>query len=190
MRCGKRLLGCRGWSFEEVLPFFRKAEANGRLPNGRDDAFHGAHGPLPVCDQRTLNPFSRRFVNAALQAGMRLNSDFNGQHQEGVGLYQVTQYNGERWNTARAYLHRGDATDASFSGGRDALAVLTGTIALRIEFDGKRATGVRVLRDGVTRSLRARREVVVCAGAFNSPQLLLASGTRSPRSRKRAAGNS
>ncbi|MDR5792872.1 GMC family oxidoreductase N-terminal domain-containing protein [Caballeronia sp. LZ008] len=169
-------LGCRGWSYEEVLPYFRKAESNGRIRNGLDDAFHGAQGPLHVCDQRTLNPFSQRFIDAALQAGMRLNHDFNGQHQEGVGLYQVTQYNGERWNTARAYLHRGDAADASLCGGRDSLSVMTGTIALRIEFDGKRATGVRVVRDGVERSLRARREVIVCAGAFNSPQLLLASG--------------
>jgi choline dehydrogenase-like flavoprotein len=169
-------LGCRGWSYQDVLPYFKRAEANERLRSRDDNAFHGANGPLHVSDLRTPNPFSRRFIEAATQAGLPLNADFNGADQEGVGLYQVTQYNGERWNSARAYLHRGIASDMSFNHGRDNLDVLTGTIALRIEFQGKRAVGVRVVRDGVERSLRARREVILSAGSFNSPQLLMASG--------------
>jgi choline dehydrogenase-like flavoprotein len=169
-------LGCRGWSYQDVLPYFRRAEANGRFAGQRDNAYHGADGPLHVNDLRTPNPFSRRFIDAAVQAGLPLNADFNGAEQEGVGLYQVTQYNGERWNSARAYLHRGNASDTAFNGGRDNLDVLTSAIALRIEFDGKRAAGVRVVRDGVEFSLRARREVILSAGAFNSPQLLMASG--------------
>lgn len=169
-------LGCPGWSYEEVLPYFIRAEGNARFANGQASPYHGVDGPLCVSDQRVLNPFSQRFIDAAVQTGMPVNHDFNGEKQEGVGLYQVTQRNGERWNTARAYLHRGNAADKALNGGRPGLAVMTGTVALRIEFEGKRAKGVRIVRDGVQRSLRARREVILSAGAFNSPQLLMASG--------------
>ncbi|BCQ23073.1 GMC family oxidoreductase N-terminal domain-containing protein [Caballeronia sp. NK8] len=180
-------LGCRGWSSEDLLPYFRRAEANVRLPDGRDDAWHGAKGPLHVSDLRTPNPFSRRFIEAAVQAGIPLNDDFNGHEQDGVGLYQVTQHNGERWNTARAYLHRGNAADVSLNNGRGNLFVMTGTLALRIVFEGRRAAGVRVVRDGVESTLRARREVILSAGAFNSPQLLMASGI-GPGAHLQAAG--
>lgn len=169
-------LGCRGWRYDDVLPYFQRAEANGRLSTARDAVYHGANGPLHVNDLRTPNPFSRRFIEAAAQAGIPFNDDFNGQDQDGAGLYQVTQHNGERWNSSRAYLHRGDAADTAFNNGRGNLAVMTDTLALRIEFEGRRATGVRVERDGVERTLRARREVILSAGAFNSPQLLMASG--------------
>ncbi|MCY1216283.1 Alcohol dehydrogenase [acceptor] [compost metagenome] len=166
-------LGCKGWGFDDVLPYFRRSEHNARLAS---DPLHGGDGPLHVSDLRSPNPFSQRFVEASLQAGMAPNADFNGATQEGAGLYQVTQRNGERWNTARAYLHRGDAADKAFNGGRSGLSVLTDAQALRILFEGKRATGVEIVRGGEKQVLRARREIVLSTGAFNSPQLLMASG--------------
>ncbi|HWT38423.1 MAG TPA: GMC family oxidoreductase N-terminal domain-containing protein, partial [Paraburkholderia sp.] len=169
-------LGCEGWSYEDVLPYFRRSECNERHAGSDDDVWHGGSGPLHVSDLRSPNPFAKRFVTAAQQAGLRANADFNGIEQEGVGLFQVTQRNGERWNTARAYLHRGDAGDASFNGGRKGLAVLTDTQVLRIVFEGRRAVGVRVVREGAEHTLTARREVIVSGGAYNSPQLLMASG--------------
>ncbi|WP_454753249.1 GMC family oxidoreductase [Cupriavidus necator] len=168
-------LGCRGWGFDDVLPYFRRSERNARLA-GTDATLHGNDGPLHVSDLRSPNPFSQRFIEAAIQAGLPRNDDFNGHSQEGVGMFQVTQRNGERWNTARAFLHSGNAADKALNGGRSGLAVLTDTQALRIVFEGKRAVGVQVVRDGTMQVLRARREIVVSGGAFNSPQLLLASG--------------
>lgn len=168
-------LGCEGWGYEDVLPYFRRSERNERHA-GHDDTWHGGGGPLRVSELRTPNPFSRRFISAALQAGYCANDDFNGAEQEGVGLYQVTQHNGERWNTARAYLHGGKVGAAAYSGGRPGLTVLPDTQVLRIVFEGRRARGVLVSRDGQPQTIRARREVIVSAGAFNSPQLLMASG--------------
>jgi choline dehydrogenase-like flavoprotein len=169
-------LGCTGWSYDDVLPYFRRSECNQRHAGRSDDRWHGGEGPLHVSDLRTPNPFSHRFVKAALQAGLPLNTDFNGEEQEGAGLYQVTQYNGERWNAARAYLHGGNAKDADLNGGRANLAVLTDMQVLRVVIEDKRARGVSVVRGGVEQILRARREVVLSCGAFNSPQLLMASG--------------
>ncbi|CAG2133755.1 Alcohol dehydrogenase [acceptor] [Cupriavidus yeoncheonensis] len=169
-------LGCEGWGYDDVLPYFRRSETNQRSTMGHADPLRGDSGPLHVGDLRSPNVFSRRFVDAARQAGLPLNHDFNGAQQDGAGLYQVTQHNGERWNSARAYLHRGDASGRGLNGGRKGLVVLTGAQALGIEFTGRRATGVRVVRGGVEQSLRARREVIISAGAFNSPQLLMASG--------------
>lgn len=168
--------GCTGWSFRDVLPYFLRNENNQRC-NGRDgDPLHGGRGPLHVSDLRSPNRFSHLFVEAAIQAGIPLNNDFNGPEQEGAGLYQVTQHNGERWNAARAYLHGGNAQDERFNGGRKNLDVLVETQALRVLFDGKRATEVLVARAGVEQRLKARREIIVSGGVFNSPQLLLASG--------------
>ena len=169
-------LGCTGWGYDDVLPYFRRSECNQRHLGSSRDPWHGGEGPLRVSDLRTPNPFSLRFVEAAQQAGFPLNADFNGPDQEGAGLYQVTQHNGERWNSARAYLHRGDASDAGLNGGRRNLDVLTDTQALRVVFEGRRAAGIHVVRAGVTQTLRARREVVLSCGTFNSPQLLMASG--------------
>ncbi|NLP62596.1 GMC family oxidoreductase [Paraburkholderia sacchari] len=180
-------LGCNGWGYEDVLPYFRRSECNERYAGRDDDPWHGGTGPLYVSDLRTPNPFSRRFLEAAQQAGVRLNPDFNGETQEGAGLFQVTQHNGERWNAARAYLHRADASDAGLNGGRKGLAVLTDTQALRICFEGRRAVGVTVVRGGVEQTLRARREVIVSGGAYNSPQLLMASGI-GPASHLRGLG--
>ncbi|MEM5316937.1 GMC family oxidoreductase N-terminal domain-containing protein [Paraburkholderia sp. JHI869] len=164
--------GCEGWSWQDVLPYFKRSEGNERY-GGRDDALHGGAGPLNVADPRTPSPFSRFFVEAAQSAGYRYNADFNGPTQEGVGYYQVTQRNGERWNAARAYLHGGDETRLSRWPN---LHVLTDTQAVRIVFDGKRASGVEVRRGDEVQTLTACREVIVSSGAFGSPQLLMASG--------------
>lgn len=168
-------LGCEGWGWKDVLPYFKRAENNERVA-GRDDELHGGSGPLHVTDPRSPCSYMRHFLEAAASAGHVYNPDFNGPKQEGVGYYQVTQRDGERWNSARAYLHQGRVDDLAFSGGRQGLSVLTRTRALRILFEGKRAVGVLVERDGREEVLRARREVIVSAGTIVSPQLLLASG--------------
>ena len=164
--------GCEGWAWKDVLPYFKRSQCNERM-GGRDDALHGGAGPLNVADQRSPSPFSRYFVEAAQAAGFRYNADFNGVEQEGVGYYQVTQRDGERWNAARAYLHAGDGSSLSRWPN---LHVLTDTQAVRIVFDGTRAIGVEVRRGNEVFTLTARREVIVSSGAFGSPQLLMASG--------------
>ncbi|AOI74549.1 GMC family oxidoreductase [Burkholderia ubonensis] len=158
-------LGNAGWSYDDVLPYFRLSEHNERF----DDAWHGRDGPLWVSDLRTGNPFHARYLEAARQAGLPLTDDFNGAQQEGIGLYQVTQKHGERWSAARAYL-------LPHVGRRDNLAVQTHAQVLRILFDGTRAVGVEVRQHGAVRTLRARREVVLAAGAFQTPQMLMLSG--------------
>lgn len=168
--------GCDGWSWDDVLPYFRRAECNERVAGHDDDPLHGGTGPLHVCDPRTPNPFGQYFIEAAQRAGIVRNDDFNGDEQEGVGWYQVTQHSGERWNAARAYLHGGNARDRRSNGGRNHLHVMTGTQVLRILFEKRRAVGVLAWRDGREIVLRARREVIVSAGTFGSPQLLMVSG--------------
>ncbi|KWH30541.1 GMC family oxidoreductase [Burkholderia stagnalis] len=158
-------LGNDGWAFDDVLPYFRLSEHNERF----DDAWHGRDGPLWVSDLRTGNPFHARYLEAARQAGLPLTDDFNGAQQEGIGLYQVTQKHGERWSAARAYL-------LPHVGRRDNLTVETHAQVLRILFDGTRAIGVEVRQHGEVRTLHARREVVLAAGAFQTPQLLMLSG--------------
>jgi len=168
--------GCDGWSWDDVLPYFRRAECNARVAGSDDDPLHGGNGPLHVSDLRTPNPFGQHFIDAAQQAGYLRNDDFNGEEQEGVGWYQVTQHQGERWNAARAYLHGGNTRDKAFNGGRSHLHVLTGMQALRIVFEGRHATGVLAVRNGRQQLLRARRDVILAGGTFGSPQLLMASG--------------
>ncbi|MGE8068673.1 GMC family oxidoreductase [Pseudomonas sp. NPDC089569] len=168
-------LGCEGWSWKDVLPYFKRSECNERVA-GRDDELHGGNGPLHVVDPRAPCSYMRHFLEAASAAGHPYNHDFNGHQQEGVGYFQVTQKNGERWNSARAYLHKGNAADPANNGGRKHLHVLTGTQVLRILFKGNRAVGVRVVRDGREMDLHARREIILSAGTFGSAQLLLASG--------------
>lgn len=158
-------LGNTGWSFADVLPYFKRSEDNESL----HDEHHGRGGPLPVAHPRTDNPFHALWLDAAREAGFPLNADFNGAEQEGLGVYQVTQRNGERWSAARAYVH-------PLVGARPNLRVLTNTRARRITFEGRRATGVEVAQNGAPRLLRARREVIVSAGAIQSPQLLQLSG--------------
>ncbi len=161
-------LGNPGWSYDEVLPFFKRAENNERLC----DDYHGRGGPLNVADLRSGNPFQQHFLDAVRQAGFPLNSDFNGAEQEGLGVYQVTQINGERCSAARAYLH----PLLSDTGRRLNLEVITGATAERILFDGRRATGASIRYRGELINFTATREVIVCGGAINSPQLLMLSG--------------
>ncbi|TCW67545.1 MULTISPECIES: choline dehydrogenase [Burkholderia] len=162
---GWAALGNEGWGYDDVLPYFRLSEHNERF----DDAWHGRDGPLWVSDLRTGNPFHARYLEAAQQAGLPLTDDFNGAQQEGIGIYQVTQKHGERWSAARAYL-------LPHVGRRDNLTVETHAQVLRILFDGTRAIGVEVRQRGEVRTLRARREVVLAAGALQTPQLLMLSG--------------
>ena len=156
-------MGCPGWSYADVLPYFKRAEHNER---GGDD-YHGGAGPLWVSDQRHPNPGSIAFVEAGASLQIPRNDDFNGERQEGIGLYQVTQKGGERWSAARAYLDPKQ--------GDDKLRVITGVTAERLLFDGGRAVGVSYLRGGKRTELRARA-VVLSAGVFGTPQLLMLSG--------------
>jgi choline dehydrogenase-like flavoprotein len=157
-------LGNSGWSYREVLPYFRKAENH---EAGAND-FHGSGGPLNVAGLRDPNPLSRVFVEAAAQAGHAATADFNGAQQEGAGLYEVMQKDGQRCSNARAYLREAE--------GRPNLTVRTGVHATRVLLDGKRAVGVRVFESGRYDDVLATREVILAAGAIGSPQLLLLSG--------------
>lgn len=162
-------LGNSGWSWDEVLPYFKRSEHNERGP----DAFHGTGGPLNVADLRSDDSLRQVFERAAREAGFPANRDFNGAEQEGLGAYQVTQVNGERCSAARAYL-------LPHLGTRANLHVMTQTRALRVLLEGTRAVGVEVLRGGRREVLRARREVILSGGAFQTPQLLMLSGIGDP----------
>ena len=157
-------LGADGWGWADVLPYFIKAEDNER---GASE-LHGTGGPLTVSDGRSRHQLMDAFLDAAEQAGHRRNDDFNGPEQDGMGYYQLTQRNGMRCSAAVAYLH--PAMD------RPNLTVLTDTLCTRLLFDGGRAAGVEVERRNQLSEVRAEREVVLAAGAYNSPQLLMLSG--------------
>jgi choline dehydrogenase-like flavoprotein len=155
--------GADGWSWNEVLPYFIRSEHNERGGPG-----HGQGGPLNVADLRSPHPFAALFIEAGQQAGLPRNDDFAGETQEGVGWYQVTQKNGERWSVSRAYLEPARS--------RANLHIITEALATQIVFRDRRAIGVRYLRGGAAHEVRARREVVLAAGALQSPQLLMVSG--------------
>ena len=162
-------IGCEGWDWQSVLPYFRKAENNER---GADDV-HGASGPLQVSNQKSPRPITDAFVAAGQSLQIRQVDDFNSGDNEGIGLYQVTQFhdearNGERCSAAAAYLHP--------VMNRPNLTVLTGAHASRILFEGTRAVGVQYLQHQQSHEVKAAREVILCGGAFNSPQLLQLSG--------------
>ncbi len=156
--------GNDGWGWSDVLPYFRRAEHNER----GGDEFHGIAGPLNVMDLKSPHRFGPIFVEAAQQAGYPVNRDFNGERQEGVGLYQVTHKNGERFSAAKAYL--------TPNLGRPNLHVVTAAQTTRVVIDAGRATGVEVRIGGALKTVRARREVLLAAGALQSPQLLMLSG--------------
>jgi choline dehydrogenase-like flavoprotein len=158
--------GCPGWSHDEVLPWFRRAE--GHTTPGADARWHGTDGPLKVSAPRSPSDFNRHFLDAAVECGYALNDDFNGEVQDGVGLFDLTQHGGERCSAARAYLEPARA--------RPNLEVITSANARRIVFDGTRASAVEIEQAGTLRTLTARAEVIVAAGAFGSPQLLMLSG--------------
>jgi choline dehydrogenase len=156
--------GATGWDWASVLPYFRRSEGNARGA----DALHGGDGPLSVSDLRHVNPLSRAFVEAGRQAGFAANDDFNGASQPGVGLYQVTQRDGARCSAAVAYLDPARP--------RPNLVIRTGALAHRVLLEGGRAAGVAYARGGRMQAAHATREVLLCGGAINSPQLLMLSG--------------
>jgi len=156
--------GNEGWSYDDVLPYFRRAEHNERL----HDAYHGSDGPLNVMDLRSPNKYTQPFIDAGREAGYRITDDFNGAEQEGIGPYQVTHKDGERYSAAKAYL--------TPNLGRKNLTVFTGAHTTRILFEGKRATGVEFRRDGRLEQIGATHEVLMAAGALQTPQILMLSG--------------
>jgi choline dehydrogenase len=157
-------LGNPGWDYASVLPFFRRAEGSFR----GDGPYHGASGPLTVSAPRQRSALSEAFVAAGVERGARRNDDFNGSRQEGVGFYDVTQRDGRRCSAAVAYLRPARA--------RRNLVIVTGALASRIVFDGRRAVAVEYRVGTALRRAHAAREVVLAAGAIGSPQLLLLSG--------------
>jgi len=158
-------LGNAGWSFADVLPYFKRSENNSDF----DGEYHGKGGPLHVNRLRTDNPVHDIFMQAAREAQFRTREDFNAEDHEGLGTYQMTQHNGERWSAARAYVH-------PHMGNRANLRVETRAYASHILFEGKRAVGVEYRQGSEVKQIRARREVILSAGAFQSPQLLMLSG--------------
>jgi choline dehydrogenase-like flavoprotein len=157
-------MGFDGWGYEDVLPYFKRAEDNERGAS----RYHGVGGPLSVSESRSMHPVVEAWVEAAGQAGIPHNEDLNGATQDGAGRYQVTQRDGRRCSAAVAYLHPAAA--------RGNVDVLTDARVYRILFEGKRAVGVELMRHGALEQVRAEREVIVSAGAYHSPQLLMLSG--------------
>ncbi|CAG4917298.1 GMC family oxidoreductase [Paraburkholderia saeva] len=157
--------GNTGWSFADVLPYFRKSENNEFWGS---NAYHGAGGPLNVADVMEPSVYARAFVEAGLQAGHLPNPDFNGERQLGIGLTQVTQKNGERCSTARAFL--------TPNRDRPNLQIITGAQVTRILMEGKRAVGVEYRQGNGIKVVKAAREVLLSAGALQSPQILMLSG--------------
>jgi choline dehydrogenase-like flavoprotein len=156
--------GNPGWGYQDVLPFFKKSENQER---GASE-YHGASGPLSVSDLRCVNPLSEAFIAAAEEAGYPRNPDFNAESQEGFGFYQVTQSNGKRHSAAAAFLRPAIS--------RPNLTVRTDAQVFGIYFDGRRATTVSFQSGGNSAQERAEREIILCAGAIGSPQLLMLSG--------------
>jgi choline dehydrogenase len=157
--------GADGWGFDDVLPYFKRSEHNERIEN----ELHGQDGPLNVADPTWTSPLAKRFIASAEGVGVPYNDDFNGSEQDGVGRFQLTQKRGRRWSAADAFLHPVRKERAN-------LTVETGARAHRVLFEGSRAVGVEYHADSGLESVRAEREVVLSAGAFNSPQLLMLSG--------------
>jgi len=156
--------GNAGWGFDDVLPYFKKAENQQR----GGDKYHGVGGPLPVSDLGHPDPLSAAFIDAAAETGLPTNPDFNGATQEGAGFFQTTTRGGRRASTAVAYLRPAK--------GRHNLRVETAALAQRILFEGRRARAVEYRQAGALRTARARKEILVSSGAYNSPQLLQLSG--------------
>ncbi len=156
--------GATGWGWDDVLPYFLKAEDNSRGAS----ALHGVGGPLRVGDLSWRSVWSLRFLEAARQLQLPMTDDFNGPSQEGVGFYQVTQRDGRRCSAASAYLK--PVSD------RPNLRVETNVAVERILFEGKRACGLAYRRDGLSGTIATENEIILCAGAFKSPHLLMLSG--------------
>ncbi|NGO55601.1 GMC family oxidoreductase [Allomesorhizobium camelthorni] len=157
--------GNPGWGYDDLLPLFKAIEHN----EAGADEWRGVGGPLHVTDcSRSVHPLTARYLQAAQQAGLPLNPDFNGASQEGVGIYQISTRNGRRMSAARAFLRPAMK--------RKNVRVETHALATKILFEGSRAVGVEYIRNGRTMTARAGREIVLCAGSVNTPQLLQLSG--------------
>ena len=156
--------GAKGWAYRHVLPYFRRAESF----CGQADAYRGDDGPLATSQGRQCNPLYEAFIEAGRQAGYAVSRDLNGERQEGFGRLDMTVRDGVRWSTANAYLRPAVK--------RRNLEVITHALATRIAFEGRRAVGVHYRRGGHAQKARARREVILCGGPINSPQLLKLSG--------------
>jgi choline dehydrogenase len=159
-----RQRGCTGWDWDSVLPYFKKAEDQER----GEDAFHGVGGPLRVSHQPARFELAEHWIAAAIEAGLPANNDFNNGQQEGAGPFQSTTKGRRRWSTAAAYLRPARS--------RQNLTVATHALATRVVIENGRACAVEFLRNGTRHTARARGEVIVCGGVFNSPQLLQLSG--------------
>ena len=157
-------MGLAGWSYDDVLPAFRRSEGHVE----RDDAYHGSGGELTVCRARGDNPLFDAFVEAGREAGWPVNDDFNGAEQEGFGRYDFTIRQGKRCSTSTAFLRPVRR--------RRNLAIMTGCLVRRVVVDGGRASGVEVAEGAGRRTVRAEREVILCGGTVNTPQLLMLSG--------------
>ena len=176
--------GAKGWGYRNVLPYFRRAESF----RGPVDAYRGDAGPLTTTHGHKRNPLYDAFIEAGRQAGYAVSADLNGERQEGFGPLGMTVRDGVRWSTANAYLRPAMK--------RPNLEVVTHALTTQIAFDGRRAVGVRYRRHGREQTARARREVILCGGPINSPQLLKLSGVGPPaelrslgdRRRRRPAG--
>ena len=171
-----RQMGLSGWGFADVLPYFKRAESF----EGGADAYHGAEGPLHVSRAASPHPIYRAFIEAGIEAGHARTGDFNGVQQEGFGPYQLTIKNGRRWSASAAYL-------APILGRRPNLTLATGARTTRIIVERGRAVGVDYVQAGQARTARAAAEVLVCAGAVQSPHILQLSGIGDP-DRLAAAG--
>src|SRR5262249_26039520 len=161
---GWRDLGNKGWGYDDVLPYFLKAEGNQSL----SDQYHGTAGPLIVASHPRSNPLVERYLAAAQEAGIPFNPDFNGTSQEGSGPLQTTLANGSRCSAANAYLRPARA--------RANLSIVTHAQATRVQLSGACAVGVEYLHFGSVGQAHAAHEVIVAAGALRSPQLLMLSG--------------
>jgi choline dehydrogenase len=159
-----RQLGNTGWSFDDILPYFKRSEHQTRGADG----YHGTGGPLCVSDVPDRHPICEAFIDAAMSLGFPRNDDFNGASQDGVGYHQTTTRNGKRCSTAVGYLRPAMT--------RSNLRVLTNALTEKITFDGRRATGIVFRLNGAICTARAASEVILCGGAVNSPQLLMLSG--------------
>ncbi|KCZ93898.1 choline dehydrogenase [Hyphomonas johnsonii] len=164
-------MGLRGWSYADVLPYFKRSEAY----EGGETDFHGGGGPLNVSESPLSAPIYRAFLQAGEQAGYKLTDDFNGASQEGFGRYQRTIHKGERWSASYAYLR-------PIVGVRPNLTVISTGLVTRVLIENGRATGVEVVEGigSLTQVIKADVEVVVCAGAVQSPQILMLSGIGNP----------
>ncbi|NWH09648.1 MAG: choline dehydrogenase [Alphaproteobacteria bacterium] len=159
-----RQMGLEGWGFADVLPYFKRSEGN---QNGDDD-FHGGEGPLAVSNGESGNPLFRAYIEAGREAGFPVTKDFNGYQQEGFGPYQLTIKDGKRWSAAAAFLQP--------VLGRANLTIACEAMTTRVLFERNRAVAVEYVQRGQKIQVRAEREIIVCGGAVQSPQILMLSG--------------